>query len=76
MVRKIVGMLGSVLANSAERGLVAQNVVRSLRGSRRREKTGTPTSARKEAQGWRRHPAPEEIKAIIANLSGRWGPSC
>jgi integrase len=38
MVRKIVGMLGSVLADAQERGLVAQNVVRSLRGSRRRDK--------------------------------------
>ena len=38
MVRRVMGVLGSILADAQERGLVAQNVVRSLRGSRRRDK--------------------------------------
>jgi integrase len=72
MTKRVVGDLGSILADAQERGLVAQNVVRSL--SRRR----------KDKHGERRHkhrlkvgvdiPSPEEIRAIIAHLDGRWRP--
>lgn len=34
MVRRIIGSLGAVLSDAVERGLVAQNVVRSMRGRR------------------------------------------
>ena len=75
MVRKIMGILGSILADAQERGLVAQNVVRSLRGSRRRGKEG---QADKRQKGKLKVgvdiPAPDEIRAIIAHLSGRWRP--
>ena len=75
MVRKIMGMLGAILADAQERGLVAQNVVRSLRGSRRRGKEG---QADKRQKGKLKIgvdiPAPDEIRAIIAHLSGRWRP--
>jgi integrase len=69
MVRRVVGDLGSILADAQERGLVAQNVVRSL-------------SRRKRRRGEQRHkailkvgvdiPAPDEVQAIIAHLKGRW----
>ena len=36
MVRKVRGILSSIIDDAMERGLVAQNVVRSLRSSRRR----------------------------------------
>jgi len=39
MVRKIVRSLGSILADAQERGLVAQNVVHSLRRNRRKDRT-------------------------------------
>ena len=75
MVRKIMGMLGAILADAQERGLVAQNVVRSLRGNRRRGKEG---QADKRQKGKLKIgvdiPAPDEIRAIIAHLSGRWRP--
>jgi integrase len=71
MVKRVVGDLGSILADAQGRGLVAQNVVRSL-------------SRRRERQAERRHktklkvgvdlPSPAEIKAIVAHLQGRWRP--
>ena len=76
MVRKVLGSLSSILADAQERGLVAQNVVawparaRRLRGKERR--------ADKRQKGKLRVgvdiPSPDEIRAIIAALEGRWRP--
>jgi integrase len=70
LTRAVLGALGALLADAQERGLVAQNVVRSLRGRREHRS--------------RRHngklqigidiPSPDEIRAIIAHLEGRWRP--
>jgi integrase len=76
MVRNVRRALGSVLADAQERGLVAQNVVFSLRTSRRG----------KDRRHERRHngklkvgvdiPSPAEMRAIIAKLghAGRHRP--
>jgi integrase len=71
MIKRVVGDLGSILADAQERGTVAQNVVRSL-------------SRRKKGKHERRHeqrlkvgvdiPSPDEIRLIIAHLDGRWRP--
>ena len=75
MVRKILGSLGSILADAQERGLVAQNVVRSLRIRRRR---GKDRHADKRKSGKLKVgvdiPTPAEVRAIIAHLEGRWRP--
>ena len=75
MVRRVMGALGSILADAQERGLVAQNVVRSLRGSRRRDKD---RHADKRQKGKLKVgvdiPTPDEIRAIIAHLHGRRRP--
>ena len=56
MVRKILGSLGSILADAQERGLVAQNVVRSLRIRRRRGKDRHADKRKtRQAQGRRRY---------------------
>ncbi len=75
MVRKVIRALGAILADAQERGLVAQNVVRSLRTQRRRGK---------EARSERRRrgklkvgvdiPSPDEIRTLIGHLDGRWRP--
>ena len=75
MTRKVRGSLSAILADAQERGLVGQNVVRVLRARRRRGK---------EARADKRHrgklkigvdiPTPDEIRAIIAHLDGRWRP--
>ena len=75
MVRKVLGALSSILADAQERGLVAQNVARSLRGSRRHDKD---RHAGKRQNGKLKAgvdiPTPDEVKAIIAHLQGRWRP--
>lgn len=75
MVRKIRGSLGAILADAQERGLVGQNVVRNLRTRRRR---GKEARADKRQKGKLKIgvdiPTPDEVRAIIAQLDGRWRP--
>jgi integrase len=75
MVRRIRGALSMLLSDAMERGSVARNVVRELKSNRRRGK---------ERQAERRHkgklkvgvdiPAPDEVRAIMGHLKGRWRP--
>jgi integrase len=68
MVRKVRRSLGGILANAQECGLVAQNVVYSLRrrgGSRRAEGNG-------KLKVGIDIPAPAEMRAIVGKLSGRY----
>jgi hypothetical protein len=72
MVKRVTVSLGSILADAQERGHVGRNVVREMKRHRRRGKEG---------QGEQRQkarlrigvdiPAPAEIRAIIADASGR-----
>ena len=75
MVRKVLGSLSAILADAQERGLVSQNVVRGLRARRLR---GKERRADKRQKGKLRVgvdiPSPDEIRAIIAALEGRWRP--
>ena len=73
MVRKARRSLGGILADAQERGLVAQNVVYSLRKNRR--------SQRADGNGKLKTgidiPAPAEMRAIVAKLdtaAGRYRP--
>ena len=75
MVRKARGSLGAILADAQERGLVGQNVVRAVRARRRR---GKEARADKRQRGKLKIgvdiPSPDEIRAIINVLDGRWRP--
>ena len=75
MVRKVLGSLGAILADAQERGLVSQNVVRGLRARRLRgkERRADKRQKRKLRVGVD-IPSPDEIRAIIAVLDGRWRP--
>jgi integrase len=73
MVRRARRLLGAILADAQERGLVAQNVVYSLRKDRR--------TARADGNGKLKVgvdiPAPTEMRAIVGKLdtaAGRHGP--
>jgi integrase len=75
MVRRIVTSLSTMISDAQERGLVARNVVKDLRSRRKRGK---------QKQHDDRHagklrvgvdiPSPDEIKAFVAALDGRWRP--
>jgi integrase len=75
MVRKVRSSLGAILADAQERGLVGQNVVRALRARRRR---GQESRADKRQKGKLKVgvdiPTPDEIRAIVKVLDGRWRP--
>jgi integrase len=75
MVRKILGSLGALIGDAQERGLVARNVVRDLRG---RRKKGVERRADKRQKGKLKVgvdiPTRQEIKAIVEHLDGRWRP--
>jgi integrase len=68
MIKRVIGDLGSILADAQERGLLGQNVVRGLS----RRKRGQHVE--KRHKGKLRIPSSEEIRAIIAALKGRWRP--
>jgi integrase len=75
MVKKVLVRLCSILADAQERGLVAQNVVRNLKAKRR---PGRDRQAEARARGKLKVgidiPTPDEIRALIAQLQGRWRP--
>jgi integrase len=72
MVRYILRSLGAILTDAQERGLVSQNVVRSLRRHRRRQDTDRRQKGRLKVGV--DIPSPDEIRAIITQLEGRWRP--
>jgi integrase len=73
MVRKVRSSLGSILAEAQERGLVGQNVVRSLRVRRHGRDARADTRNGKLKVGVD-IPSPKEVRAIINAMEGRWRP--
>jgi integrase len=75
LTRKVLGSLGSLLADAQERGLVSRNVVRELRGKRRH---GKDRQAERRQKGKLKVgvdiPTRQEVKAIVDALQGRWRP--
>ena len=75
MVKRVTGSLGSMLADAQERGHVGQNVVRSLKASRKR---GKDRRAERRAKGKLKSgvdiPTPLEVEAVLGAADGRWRP--
>lgn len=75
MVKRVLGSLGALLGDALERGLVATNVVRSMKRERKR---GKERQAERRQRGKLKVgvdiPTPDEIKRLIAHLSDRWRP--
>jgi integrase len=71
MVKKIIGSLSSILSDVHEAGHVAQNVVRGLTN---RKKKKTKATQRRKLKVGVDIPTPEEIRAIVRKLEGRWRP--
>jgi hypothetical protein len=69
MVKRVVGDLGSILADAQERGEVAQNVIRSL--SKRRKRREAERRQKGKLKVGVDIPTPAEI---MAHLQGRWRP--
>ncbi|RVG83232.1 tyrosine-type recombinase/integrase [Sinorhizobium meliloti] len=74
MIKKVLVSLGSLLADAQERGLVARNVVRDMKGRR-----GSGEKRQEKRQKGRLKvgvdiPTREEVKALVGALAGRWRP--
>lgn len=74
MIKKVLVSLGSLLADAQERGLVARNVVRDMKGRR-----GNGEKRQEKRQKGRLKvgvdiPTREEVKALVGILTGRWQP--
>jgi integrase len=68
MVRKCRRLLGALIANAQERGLVAQNIVRSLRTSRRGQDARLDRRRNGKLKIGTDIPSPIEMRAIVAAL--------
>ncbi|MGO4437959.1 tyrosine-type recombinase/integrase [Rhizobium sp. RAF56] len=74
MIKKVLVSLGTLTADAQERGLVARNVVRDLKGKR-----GSGEKRQEQRQRGRLKvavdiPAREDVKALLGALKGRWRP--
>ncbi|MBD8555525.1 site-specific integrase [Rhizobium sp. CFBP 8762] len=72
MVKKVLVSLGTLIADAQERGLVARNVVRDMKGRR-----GSGESRQEKRQKGRLKvgvdiPTRDEVKALLGSLTGRW----
>ena len=78
MVKKVLTTLGTMLADMQERGLVAINAVHGLKKGRKGKRKGKKGQKAEGRKGKLKVgvdiPTPQEITAIIANLSDRWRP--
>jgi integrase len=72
MIKRVIGDLGSILADAQERGWVAQNVVRSL--SQRKKRRKAEQRQKHQLKVGVDIPSPEEVRAIVTKLEGRWRP--
>ena len=68
MVQRTRKLLGALIADAQERGLVAQNVVRSLRTSRRGKDASGERQRKSKLKSGVDIPTPDEMRAIIAKL--------
>ncbi len=71
MVKKILVSLSSILSDAHGSGLVAQNVAGSLNN---RKKKKTKAEQRRKLRTGIDIPTPDEIRAIVSTLQGRWRP--
>jgi len=71
MGRKLRVSLSAILTDALERGLVAQNIIKGMRKQRRGHEAARHKGKLKVGIDI---PAPNEIRAIIAHLKGRWRP--
>lgn len=70
MVKKALTVLGAVLSDAQERGLATRNAVKEM--SRRRN--GSEKRSKRLLQPGVDIPTPDEVKAFLAALEGRWRP--
>src|SRR5262249_2683950 len=71
MARKLRVSLSAILTDALERGLVAQNIIKGMRKQRR---GGESDRHRGKLKSGVDIPTPDEVRAFITHLEGRWRP--
>ena len=71
MVKAVISSLGGLLADALERGLVATNVVRSMK---REHKRKSKSQQKQKLKVGIDIPTPDEIKRLIAHLPDKYRP--
>jgi integrase len=69
MVKKVLTSLNSIVVDAQEAGFVAQNVVRSVTG---RKKKRTKKEQKRKLRAGVDFPFPIEVKSMVEALTGRW----
>lgn len=70
MIKRVTVSLGSILSDAQERGLIVRNPVKEMR----RRRSGTEKRATRLLQIGVDIPTPDEIRAFLGVLSGKWRP--
>lgn len=74
MVKKALGSLGSIFADAIERKLATRNPVRDMRRSRKGKDRRSEKRQKGRLKVGEDIPSRDEMKALVAALSGRWRP--
>ena len=74
MCRKVLTSLGSLIADAQERGLARTNPVRDLSGARGKGQGATAKRQKRHLEIGRDIPSPDEVRAFLGVLGGRWKP--
>ena len=74
MTRRLMGTLGSIVADAQERGLIVRNPVRELTRRRGKHERRGEARQRGKLKVGADIPTPAEAKAIIQAVKGRWRP--
>ncbi|MDW9773061.1 tyrosine-type recombinase/integrase [Sinorhizobium meliloti] len=74
MVKKALGSLGSIFADAIERKLATRNPVRDMRRSRKGKDRRSEKRQKGRLKVGEDIPSRDEVKALVAALSGRWRP--
>lgn len=72
MVKKVLVSLGTLIADAQERGLVARNVVRDIKGRRGSAESRQDKRQKGKLKVGADIPTRDEVKALLSALSGRW----
>jgi integrase len=72
MAKKVLVSLGTLIADTQERGLVARNVVRDIKGRRGSAELRQEKRQKGKLKVGIDIPTRDQVKALLGVLSGRW----
>ncbi|MGV8831238.1 MAG: tyrosine-type recombinase/integrase [Devosia sp.] len=74
MIKRVIGSLGAIIADAQERGDAAHNAVREMRVGRGSKQRQREQRHRADVAPGKDFPTPDEMRAFLKALGGRWRP--